>query len=275
MANLKEARKWSQPDPELPDAKAHTAYQRDIYSSFKPPIFTTKPWEWEALARQQVPPANFGYVHGSASTAKTHLANLEAFNRYRIRPRMLVNATRRDLSVELFGQKLNGPIIVGPVGVQNIMHPDAEEATARACRNVDIPMILSTAATRTMEQVAAANGDGNRWYQLYWPRASEEAITASLLKRAKDNGFKVLVVTLDTFTLGWRPEDLDNTYLPFLWGEGCQNGHADPVFQERKYICRAGSYFGEQTDDGEPQGTPRCRPVINERQWRSLAGCGA
>lgn len=87
---------------------------------------------------------------------------------------MLVNATRRDMSVNLFGTMYKSPILVAPVGVQNIMHSDAEEATARACKNVGVPMILSTAATRTIEEVAEANGDGNRWYQLYWPKPQEE-----------------------------------------------------------------------------------------------------
>jgi lactate 2-monooxygenase len=92
--------------------------------------------------------------------------------------------------------------------VQKIMHKDAESATASACQNLGIPMILSTAATRTIEQVAEANGDGLRWYQLYWPRPQDEEITLSLLKRARENGFKVLVVTLDTFNLAWRPNDV-------------------------------------------------------------------
>jgi lactate 2-monooxygenase len=120
---------------------------------------------------------------------------------------------------------------VAPIGVQEIVHPDAEEATARACAAVKVPMILSTAATRSIEQVATANGDGDRWYQLYWPKPQAEEFTASLLGRAKANGFKVLVVTLDTFMIGWRPSDLDESYLPFVWGQGCQIGFSDPVFQ--------------------------------------------
>lgn len=146
---------------------------------------------------------------------------------------MLVNATRRNLSVDVFGTSYKSPIIVGPVGVQNIMHEDAEEATARACHRVGVPMVLSTAATRTIEQVSAANADGDRWFQLYWPRPQYEEVTASLLKRAKDEGYKVLVVTLDTFNLAWRPTDLDQSYLPFIWGDGCQVGLSDPVFNRR------------------------------------------
>jgi lactate 2-monooxygenase len=214
----------------IPDPVAYSTYQREIYQALRAPIFSTKPSEWESLASSKVSPQQFGYVFGSASSGATNASNLAAFNRYRLRPQMLVNATRRDVSVELFGARYKSPLLVAPIGVQNIMHQDAEEATARACRNVEIPMILSTAATRTIEQVAAANADGERWYQLYWPKPQCEEITASLLNRAKTNGYKVLVVTLDTFNLAWRPEDLDTSYLPFIWGEGCQIGLSDPVF---------------------------------------------
>lgn len=213
-----------------PNPDAFNTYQREIYGSFRPPAFSTNPLVWESLARSKVPASNFGYVHGSASLARTADANVQAFDRYRLRPSMLVDATRRDLSVELFGKKYASPILAAPVGVQKIMHHDAEEATAKACQELKIPMILSTAATRTIEQVAAANGDGDRWYQLYWPRPKSEEITISLLNRAKAQGYSVLVVTLDTFLLAWRPTDLDESYLPFLWGDGCQIGFSDPVF---------------------------------------------
>ena len=144
---------------------------------------------------------------------------------------MLVNATRRDVSVELFGTQYASPLLVAPVGVQSIMHKNGEEATARACEKVGVPFILSSASTRTIEEVANANGSGDRWFQLYWPKPQCEEITASLLARAKREGYKVLVVTLDTFMLAWRPTDLDESYLPFVYGEGCQVGLSDPVFQ--------------------------------------------
>ncbi|TLD39382.1 hypothetical protein E2P81_ATG00369 [Venturia nashicola] len=143
---------------------------------------------------------NFLYVFGSASTGRTYKSNLDAFDRYRLRPRMLVNATRRDVSTTLFGRKYYSPIFGAPIGVQSILHHDGEEATARACRDVNVPMILSTAAT-TMEQVAAANLSGPRWYQLYWPRPQHDEVT-----------------------------DLDNAYLPFIWGQGTEIGMSDPVF---------------------------------------------
>jgi lactate 2-monooxygenase len=171
------------------------------------------------------------YIQGSASGESTYTSNLSAFERYRLRPWMLVQATHRDLSVELFGQHYKSPIFAAPIGVQGIAHNDAEEATARACASIQVPMILSTAATRSIEEVAKANGAGDRWFQLYWPVPKAEEFTASLLNRAKSNGFKVLVVTLDTFMIGWRPRDLDESYLPFAYGQGCQNGFSDPAFQ--------------------------------------------
>jgi lactate 2-monooxygenase len=214
-----------------PDPESYVQYQREIYGSLRQPKYSTKPAKWEAAARANIPEPNFLYVFGAASSESTHRANLSAFDRYRLRPWMLVQATRRNMSVELFGQTYRSPLLVAPIGVQEIVHPDAEEATARACAAVKVPMILSTAATRSIEQVAKANGEGDRWYQLYWPKPQAEEFTASLLGRAKANGFKVLVVTLDTFMIGWRPSDLDESYLPFVWGQGCQIGFSDPVFQ--------------------------------------------
>ncbi len=135
MANKNGVSKWNQSYTE-PDPNNYSAYQRDIYGSLRKPIFSTKPSEWEALARSKVPASNFGYVYGSASAGSTSAANVAAFDRYRIRPHMLVNATRRDLSVELFGKRYSSPLLVAPVGVQNIMHEDGEEATARAAEKV-------------------------------------------------------------------------------------------------------------------------------------------
>ncbi|KAF2839665.1 L-lactate dehydrogenase [Patellaria atrata CBS 101060] len=220
-------------DYTTPSPTAPASYQRDLYSNIRAPLFSTSPSEWERLAAKAVPAANYGYVFGSASSGSTHRFNREAFDRYRLRPRMLVNATRRDIHVNLFGTRYETPLIAAPVGVQKIMHEDGEEATARACRELKIPMVLSTAATRTIEEVAKANKEGDRWYQLYWPRPQDEEITVSLLNRARQNGYKVLVVTLDTFLLAWRPTDLDTAYLPFLWGDGCQIGFSDPAFNRR------------------------------------------
>jgi lactate 2-monooxygenase len=120
---------------------------------------------------------------------------------------------------------------MAPVGVQGIFHEDKETGLAEVCGEVGVPYTMSTASTSSIEDVAAANKDGKRWYQLYWPR--DNSVTLSLLKRARENGFSVLVVTLDTWSLAWRPADLDNAYVPFIKGVGNQVGFSDPVFRAK------------------------------------------
>ena len=157
------------------------------------------------------------------------------------------------LQTTLFGVEHQAPLIVAPVGVQTIMHPEAELATARAASKVGVTFCLSTAATRSIEEVAEASGSGHRWYQLYWYvipqfrpylpahsystflslRPVGKEYTVSLLQRAKASGFTALVITLDTMLLGWRPHDLDTSYLPFLHGVGAQVGLSDPVFMAK------------------------------------------
>lgn len=120
---------------------------------------------------------------------------------------------------------------MAPVGVQTIFHEDKETGLAEVCSEIGVPYILSTASSSSIEEVAKANGKGPRWYQLYWPQ--DDDITISLLNRAKANGYKVLVVTLDTWALAWRPADLDGAYIPFIKGIGNKTGFTDPVFREK------------------------------------------
>ena len=120
-----------------------------------------------------------------------------------------------------------GPLI--GIGVQTLAHPEGELATARAAAAGGVPYIHSTAASHSLEEAAAANGDGTRWYQLYWP--TDDDVCRSFLERAKAAGYTALLLTLDTTTLGYRPADLDRGFLPFLRGEGIANYLTDPAFQ--------------------------------------------
>jgi lactate 2-monooxygenase len=156
-------------------------------------------------------------------------ANREAFERWRIVPRMLRDIERRDLSTTIVGTKMPAPVLLGPVGVQSIVHDQGEVAVARAAEGLGVPMVLSTASSFTLEEVAEANGDGPRWFQLYWPRDPE--LAESFLKRAETAGYSAIVVTLDTWLLAWRPRDLERAYLPFLKAIGVANYFADPVFR--------------------------------------------
>jgi L-lactate dehydrogenase (cytochrome) len=169
-------------------------------------------------------------VSGSAGTGATARANRAAFDHWRIVPRMLRDVSAPDLSVRVLGTELPAPVLLGPIGVLSILHPEGDLAVARAASALNVPMVASTAASFTMEQIAEAGGDGPRWFQLYWPR--DRALAASFLERARAAGYSALVVTLDTMALGWRPHDLDQGYLPFLRGIGVANYFSDPIFQK-------------------------------------------
>jgi lactate 2-monooxygenase len=207
-------------------------YQDEIYLTGLTgavPDLPTNLHRLEEAARAVMTARAFGYVAGSAGSGETAEENLLAFRRWRIVPRMLTDVSTPSYAVRLLGTDLTVPFMLAPVGVLGIAHPDGELAVARAAAAARVPMILSTAASAPMEAVAAANDGGERWYQLYWSR--DRAVAASLLGRAQAAGYGVLVVTLDTRTLGWRPRDLDNAYLPFLQGFGIQNYLSDPAFQ--------------------------------------------
>jgi lactate 2-monooxygenase len=186
------------------------------------------PEDWEAAAESALDPGAFGYIAGGAGGEATMRANLEAFERRRLRPRMLAGNVRRDLSVEVLGTRSPSPFFLAPVGVLSIAHPEAELGAARAAASTGVPFVLSSAASSSLEQVAEAMGDATRWFQLYW--IADREVAASFVRRAEAAGYGAIVVTLDTPTLGWRPRDLRNAYLPFLRGEGCANFFTDPVF---------------------------------------------
>jgi lactate 2-monooxygenase len=207
-------------------------YQDEIYltgTTGTTPGFPTDLSRLEEAARAAMTAEAFDYVAGSAGSGDTARENLAAFRRWRIVPRMLTDVSTPSYGRIVLSTELTVPFLLAPVGVLAIAHPDGERAVARAAAAQRVPMILSTAASATMEDVAEANGNGQRWYQLYWPK--DRSVAASLLGRAQAAGYSVLVVTLDTRTLAWRPRDLANGYLPFLQGIGIQNYLSDPAFR--------------------------------------------
>jgi lactate 2-monooxygenase len=187
--------------------------------------------ELEARAHGQLPRAAYGYVAGSAGAGETARANRDAFQRWRIVPRMLRDVGERFLGTTVLGTEMPAPVLLAAVGVQSIVHDDGELATARAAASLGVPMVLSTASSTPMEDVAAVLGSSPGWYQLYWP--GDEDLAASFLSRAEASGFRAVVVTLDTMFLAWRPRDLSEAYLPFIQGVGVANYFSDPVFRSR------------------------------------------
>ena len=171
-----------------------------------------------------------GYVFGGAGTEDTQRENLDAFRQWRIVPRHLRGVDERTLTTTVLGSEWVAPIGLAPVGVQSIIHPDGEVASARAAGELQIPFVASTASSYTLEQSAEAHGDAApRWFQLYWPRDPE--LMRSFVARAEAAGYSAIVVTLDTGLLAWRPRDLQGAYLPFLKSIGIANYLSDPVFR--------------------------------------------
>ncbi|GKZ13736.1 alpha-hydroxy-acid oxidizing protein [Haladaptatus sp. T7] len=208
--------------------------QREVYAggmlADQTPDLPTSPDELADLAREHLPPEAHAYVAGSAGSESTKGENRRAFDRWRIVPRMLRDVSERDLSVEILGQTLPVPVMLAPVGVQSIIHEEGELATARAAADLDVPLVLSSASSETMEDVAEALGDTLGWFQLYW--SADRDVTASFVSRAEDAGYEAIVVTLDTPMMGWRERDVDHAYLPFLDGEGVANYLSDPAFRD-------------------------------------------
>jgi lactate 2-monooxygenase len=208
------------------------SFQYEIYAGGlieQTPALPISAAELQDRAREALGAEAYGYVAGGAGAERTMRANLDAFERWRIVPRMLRDVSERDLDTVVLGTSMPAPLMLAPVGVQSIVHPDAELASSRAAAAHGLPYILSTAASHSIEEVAEAMGEGSRWYQLYWPRDRE--LAASFVARAERAGYGAIVLTLDTWFLGWRPRDLQHAYLPFLKGEGVANYFSDPVFR--------------------------------------------
>jgi lactate 2-monooxygenase len=183
--------------------------------------------ERRAEAAMDVRAAN--YVFAAAGAEETMRANREAFERRRIVPRMLRDVAARDLSATVLGTTMPAPLMLAPIGVQKVVHPEGELATARAAATLGIPMIASTASAFTLEEIAEAAGEGPRWFQLYWP--NDRDLLESFVGRAETAGYGAIVVTVDTFIPGWKSRDLQQAWLPFLEGVGNANYLQDPVFR--------------------------------------------
>ncbi len=185
----------------------------------------------EAQAAKVLGPEALAYILAGAGSAGTTRANAAAFGRWGVKRRKGRKPRKVDLTTTILGTKMPAPVLFAPVGVQTLAHPDGDLASARAAAELGLTYVHSTQAAYPMEELAAANGNGSRWYQLYWPKDDE--LTVSFLRRAKAAGYSHLVITLDTTLLGWRPRDLDRGYSPFLENKGIANYTSDPVFQRK------------------------------------------
>ncbi len=211
-------------------------FQNAIYAAGMQGVVPKLPVDFatlEARAIEAMPPSVRDYVTGGCGDEFTQAENARAFHRYGMVPRMMVDCTTRDLSVDLFGRRLLSPIFMSPIGVAGIATPDGhgDLAAARASALTGVPLMASTLSNDPLEAVHAATGDTSAWFQLYTPKDPE--LAASLVSRAEAAGYEAIVVTLDTWVTGWRPRDLNTGNFPQLKGAVLQNYFTDPVFQKR------------------------------------------
>ena len=234
-------------------------YRNGVYGHR--PVVPTSPDALADAARHRMTRTAWSYVAGGAGAQRTVEANREAFGRYRIVPRQMVDVGERSLATTLLGRDLPAPVLFAPVGALEVavQHRlghggraaaprNAEPALAHAARDLGLPVIISSQASTPMEDTAATLGAGPRWFQLYW--SSDDAVVESFLARTEASGCEAIVVTLDTHVLGWRTRDLDLGYLPFARAEGIAQYLSDPEFQK---LVEA----RVRTASGRPTSSPR------------------
>jgi lactate 2-monooxygenase len=240
-----------------PMSEPFGTYEFEIYLAGLQGIVADLPMTYAELADRAeaaLPPWVWSYVAGGAGDEHTQRANVDAFLKWALYPRMLVGAAQRDLTVELFGLRLPSPLFLAPVGVIGLCAQDGhgDLAAARAAARTGVPMVASTLSVDPLEDVAAACGDTPSFFQLYTP--TDRELAASLVTRAERAGFRGIVVTLDTWIPGWRPRDLRTGNFPPLRGHCLANYTSDPVFR------------------ASLAAPPEADPVGVVRRWQAIFG---
>jgi isopentenyl diphosphate isomerase/L-lactate dehydrogenase-like FMN-dependent dehydrogenase len=245
----------------------YSLYQREVFRNGGEngilPNFSTHPDELVESTKKKLNDRGYFYANSNAGMGWTDRANREAFYRWRIIPRMLVDTNTRDLTTTLFGHRIPAPILFAPIGINKLYTPLGELVPAKIAGELGLPYCLSTAASQSIEAVAAANDSGAasqnesnsvhaydgpnggdakspRFYQLYM--GHDDDVTISLLERAWKSGFDVCMLTVDTWQLGWRPTDIALANYVFYYppGEtGNELGKSDPTFMKK---------YGQQQD---------------------------
>ncbi len=217
-------------------AEQYGNFQYEIYFQGLNGVVPSLPMtfaELEARAQQAMSPSLWSYVFGGCGDESTGAANVSAFSRWGLMPRMLVGATERDLSIELFGRRWPTPVFMAPIGVTGLCTRDehGDLAAARAAARTGVPMCISTLTMDPMEDIASEFGTTPGFFQLYTPK--DRDLAASFVHRAEAAGYAAIVVTLDTWVPGWRPRDLSTANFPQLRGKCLANYISDPNFRSK------------------------------------------
>ncbi|NEP11547.1 MAG: alpha-hydroxy-acid oxidizing protein [Symploca sp. SIO2C1] len=205
--------------------------------------------EYEVIAPQHLSQMALDYYASGAGDEVTLRSNRTAFEALKLRPRMLVDVSQRDLSTEILGEPVSMPILVAPMAFQCLAHPEGEIATAKAAAALGTVMILSTMSTKSLEEVAQVPQHTNQWFQLYIHR--DRALTRALVERAEAARFTALCLTVDAPLLGSRERDRRNQFtLPS--GMELANLATMADLKIPKTAGESGllSYFAQQIDPG-------------------------
>ena len=208
-------------------------FQWSVYGDAIHGISSRFPFDFESIERKAfdaMPDWVYRYVSAAAGDGRTQRANVDAYSRYGIIPRMMVSPPERDLSIDLFGKKLPSPMFMSPIGLIGLCSPDfqGDLAAARSSAETGVPFTLSTFSQAPMEDVIAHAGSTPNFFQLYLP--GDRELAASFLDRAERSGYSSVVVTVDSWTLGFRPADLAIGNYPQARGFCMQNYYSDETF---------------------------------------------
>ncbi|WP_163934086.1 alpha-hydroxy acid oxidase [Paraferrimonas sp. SM1919] len=175
---------------------------KDYFNNKYPEISDLK-----VAAKKRMPKFAYDYLIGGCMEDISLKRNRQAIESVQLRSQLLKPFDGTDLSVELFGHKYAAPFGIAPVGLQGLMWPKAPEILAKTAKEMNIPYVLSTVSSASLETIAEIS-EGHAWFQLYNP--TDASIRKDLLNRIKAAGYKVLVVTVDVPTFGYRPRDIKN-----------------------------------------------------------------
>ncbi|KAF7978787.1 hypothetical protein HWV62_44842 [Athelia sp. TMB] len=278
----------------------YSLYQREVFKAGgtegKLLSFSVHPEELAASTKKKLNDRGYYYANSNAGLGWTDRANREAFYRWRIIPRMLVDTNTRDLTTELFGHTIPAPILFAPIGINKLYSPLGELVPAKIAGELGLPYCLSTASSQPIEAVAAANdagasvpnesnrvhsydgpnggnAKGPRFFQLYM--GHDDEITISLLERAWKSGFDVCMLTVDTWQLGWRPTDINIANYVFYYpgAVGNEVGTSDPVFM-RKHAAALKEDSGKWIDSSVWHGRAHTWAKIPWliKEWKRISG---
>jgi 4-hydroxymandelate oxidase len=213
----------------------------------------------EPIARERMHPGSFDYVAGGAWDELGLAENETAWQRYRFRPRVLVDVGSVDPGTTMLGQRSALPLAIAPMAVHGLAHPLGEVATARAAAAAGVPFTHSTMSSRSIEEVAEAAPNGRNWFQLYLQAKPHQS--RALVERAAAAGFEAIVLTVDLPILGYRERDRRNGFeLPVPLG------NFDDRDEGPSHRPDAIGY-----DDADPgDRTPTWEDLASVRSWSSL-----